>query len=606
MEVFPESLRGRLSSFMSNKLYQLHNTNLVTFLSNVVELCEPDSVYLVEGTREDLEYVKRKALENGEEIPLLNRNHTVHFDHPLDQARAREDTFILGGKIPFVNTRPREEGLKEVLGILKGSMKNREMFVGFYSLGPVNSRHRILAVQVTDSAYVIHSEMMLYRSAFWEFSGNVDFLRFVHSRGTQDIKRRRIAIDLGGTVYSVNTTYAGNSVGLKKLALRLTLNMAVNGGWLSEHMAIIGIDGERTHYVTASFPSGSGKTSTSMLGKLISDDLAFIRNVDGKARAWNPEAGVFGIIHGINPKDDPIIWEVLHKDDEVIFSNVLLKPDGTVYWDGSGEPEPEKGVNFTGEWWKGKRDGEGKPVPASHPNARFTVRLTSFRNLDPRYEDPEGVEVEAMIFGVKDYNTLVPIAEAFDWAHGVVTMGASMESARTSAVLGKSDEMEFNPMALLDFISVSLGKYLRNYLDFGRRLSKSPRIYGANYFLKGEKGFLNSKEDKRVWLRWIAERLEGKAGSILTPIGYIPRYDDLRRLFSHVLGKDYSRESYEAQFTIRLKAYKEKFKRIKDIYMSVDDTPAEVIEILDKQLLELDKYMREFGDRVTPSQLESS
>ncbi|MCG3108210.1 Phosphoenolpyruvate carboxykinase [GTP] [Metallosphaera sp. J1] len=606
MEVFPESLRGRLSSFMSNKLYQLHNTNLVTFLSNVVELCEPDSVYLVEGTREDLEYVKRKALENGEEIPLRNRNHTVHFDHPLDQARAREDTFILGGKIPFVNTRPREEGLKEVLGILKGSMKNREMLVGFYSLGPVNSRHRILAVQVTDSAYVIHSEMMLYRSAFWEFSGNVDFLRFVHSRGTQDIKRRRIAIDLGGTVYSVNTTYAGNSVGLKKLALRLTLNMAVNGGWLSEHMAIIGIDGERTHYVTASFPSGSGKTSTSMLGKLISDDLAFIRNVDGKARAWNPEAGVFGIIHGINPKDDPIIWEVLHKDDEVIFSNVLLKPDGTVYWDGSGEPEPEKGVNFTGEWWKGKRDGEGKPVPASHPNARFTVRLTSFRNLDPRYEDPEGVEVEAMIFGVKDYNTLVPIAEAFDWAHGVVTMGASMESARTSAVLGKSDEMEFNPMALLDFISVSLGKYLRNYLDFGRRLSKSPRIYGANYFLKGEKGFLNSKEDKRVWLRWIAERLEDKAGSILTPIGYIPRYDDLRRLFSHVLGKDYSRESYEAQFTIRLKAYKEKFKRIKDIYMSVDDTPAEVIEILDKQLLEIDKYMREFGDRVTPSQLESS
>ncbi|AKV75354.1 MULTISPECIES: phosphoenolpyruvate carboxykinase (GTP) [Metallosphaera] len=604
MEVFPESLRGRLSSSMLSKLNQLNNNYLVTFLSSIVELCEPDSVYLVEGTGEDLEYVKRRALENGEEIPLRNRNHTIHFDHPLDQARAREDTFILSGKIPFVNTKPKEEGLKEVLGILKGSMRNREMFVGFYSLGPVNSKHRILAVQVTDSAYVIHSELMLYRSAFKEFRGNVNFLRFVHSKGTQDIKKRRIAIDLDGTVYSVNTTYAGNSVGLKKLALRLTLNMAVKEGWLSEHMAIIGIDGERTHYITASFPSGSGKTSTSMLGKLISDDLAFIRNVEGSPRAWNPESGVFGIIHGINSRDDPIIWEVLHQNDEVIFSNVLLKPDGTVYWEGSGEPEPEKGVNFAGEWWKGKKDENGKPIPASHPNARFTVRLTSFRNLDPRYEDPKGVEVEAMIFGVKDYNTLVPIAEAFDWGHGVITMGASMESARTSAVLGKSDEMEFNPMALLDFISVSLGKYLSNYLDFGKRLSKTPRIYSANYFLKDEKGFLNSKEDKRVWLRWIADRLEGKADSIRTPIGYIPTYDDLFRLFSQVLGKGYSRESYEAQFTIRLKGYKEKFKRIKDIYLSIEDTPSEVIEILDRQLLEIDKSMRKFGERVTPSQLE--
>ncbi|AWS00711.1 phosphoenolpyruvate carboxykinase (GTP) [Metallosphaera hakonensis] len=604
MEVFPDKLRGRLSSSALSKLYELRNNKLNSFLSDVIDLCEPESIYLVEGTMEDIEYVKRRALETGEELPLSTKTHTIHFDHPLDQARAREDTFILGDKIPFVNTKPKEEGKKEVLSILKGAMKGREMFVGFYSLGPVSSKHRILAIQVTDSAYVIHSENMLYRHAFKEFQGDRDFLKFIHSVGTRDIKKRRIAIDLEGTVYSVNTTYAGNSVGLKKLALRLTLNKAVNEGWLSEHMAIIGLEGDKgVHYITASFPSGSGKTNTSMLGRLVSDDLAFIREVDGEARAWNPEAGVFGIIHGINQKDDPIIWEVLHSEDEVIFSNVLLKSDGTVYWDGSGEPEPEKGINFSGEWWKGKMDDKGKLVPASHPNARFTVRLGSFRNLDPRFDDPEGVKIEGMIFGVKDYSTLIPIAEAFNWAHGVITMGASMESARTSAVLGKSDEMEFNPMALLDFVSVSLGRYLENYLMFGKKLSHEPKIFSANYFLKNEKGFLNGKEDKRVWLRWIVERIEGNVDGLKSPIGIIPLYEDLSRMFSSVLGKPYTRENYESQFTIRLNGYKQKFLRIREIYANIEDTPYEVLEILDKQIADIEYYMRKFGDNVSPFQL---
>ncbi|MEM0072263.1 MAG: phosphoenolpyruvate carboxykinase (GTP) [Metallosphaera sp.] len=603
MDLIPGILKERLSSSEIEKLSKLQNHQLVNFLNSVVGLCDPESVYIVEGTRKDLEYVKRKAIETGEEIRLKNENHTIHFDPPLDQARAREDTFILGSKIPYVNTKSREEGLQEVISILKGSMKGREMFVGFYSLGPIASKYKMLAVQVTDSPYVIHSENMLYRNAFREFTNNEDFLKFVHSKGSLDIKKRRIMIDLEGVVYSVNTTYAGNSVGLKKLALRLTLNKAVNEGWLSEHMAIIGLEGERTHYITASFPSGSGKTSTSMLGKLISDDLAFIRNVNGIARAWNPESGVFGIIHGVNPKDDPIVWDVLHSNDEVIFSNVLLLPDGTVYWEGSGDHEPEKGVNFAGEWWKGKRDGSGKPIPPSHPNARFTVRLNSFKNLDLKYEDPEGVEIEGIIFGVKDYYTLVPIAESFSWEHGVITMGASMESSRTSAVIGKSDEMEFNPMALLDFISVSLGKYLDNYLSFGKRLSKLPKIFSANYFLRNENGYLNSKEDKKVWLRWIVERIEGKASAIRTPIGFIPTYDDLSSLFYKVLSKTYKKEEYEAQFTIRLKAYKEKFERVRSVYAGIDDVPDTVIEIFNKQISDLNEYINRFGEKVSPFQL---
>ncbi|EHP68105.1 phosphoenolpyruvate carboxykinase (GTP) [Metallosphaera yellowstonensis MK1] len=604
MEI-PNLLKGKLTDEMFLRLMELKNESVLDFLSWVVGHCDPESVYVLKGTREDQEYVKRRALETGEEIPLRVPGHTIHFDKPSDQARAREDTFILSEPIPFVNTKPRQEGLNEVMELLRGSMRGREMFVGFYALGPKSSPFQILAIQVTDSPYVIHSENILYRSAYDEFvkvGGNVEFLRFVHSKGTGDVKKRRIVIDFGGTVYSVNTTYAGNSVGLKKLALRLTLRRAVNEGWLSEHMAIVGLEGkETTHYVTAAFPSGSGKTSTSMMGKLVSDDLAFIRESQGIARAVNPEIGVFGIIQGINKRDDPIIWEVLHTPGEVIFSNVLMTESGEVYWVGSEEPVPRKGINYAGEWWPGKTNSEGVEIPPSHPNARFTAPLKSFRNADPRIDDPRGVEIEAMIFGVRDYTTVVPIAEAFSWAHGVVTMGASMESARTSAVVGKLDEMEFNPMALLDFISVSLGEYLRNYLEFGKKLRLQPRIYGANYFLKDMEGrYLNSKEDKRVWLRWITERLEGRADHLRTAVGLIPTYEDLRRLFKEVLNKEYMKQQYELQFSIRLKEYKNKYLRIRELYSRVKDTPREVLEILDEQIGRIDKDIQRYGDTFSP------
>ncbi|NON61909.1 phosphoenolpyruvate carboxykinase domain-containing protein, partial [Acidianus sp. RZ1] len=329
---FSSAIYKKISSAKLDSLLRLNNDSLLSFLDEMVSICEPETVYIVEN-KDDAEYVKRKAIDTGEEIPLKVEGHTIHFDPPQDQARARDDTFILGEKIPFVNTKPKEEGLEEVLSLLRGSMNGREMFVGFYSLGPSGSPRRFLAVQISDSPYVIHSENILYRMSFSDFKGNIPFFKFVHSKGELDIKKRRIVVDIENEiVYSVNTTYAGNSIGLKKLALRLTLNRAIKEGWLSEHMAIIGLSGkDRDHYITASFPSGSGKTSTSMIGKLISDDLAIILNINGEMRSWNPEIGVFGIIHGVNQTDDPIIWDVLNSPGEVIFSNVLMKDDGTVY-----------------------------------------------------------------------------------------------------------------------------------------------------------------------------------------------------------------------------------------------------------------------------------
>nr|WP_238376267.1 phosphoenolpyruvate carboxykinase (GTP) [Vulcanisaeta sp. EB80] len=422
-------------------------------------------------------------------------------------------------------------------------------------------------------------------------------------------EQRRIYIDLlSETVYSVNTQYGGNSIGLKKLALRLTIKRAMEEGWLSEHMFIIGVEGPggRVTYFTGAYPSMSGKTSTAMLGRLIGDDLAFLRNVNGEVRAVNPEVGVFGIIEGINPVDDPLIYEVLTKPGEVIFSNVLITEDGGVYWNGKGEPVPERGINYTGKWWRGKTDDKGNPIPPSHPNARFTVSLKAFRNLDPRYDDPNGVVVGGLIFGGRDPDTWVPVFEAFNWDHGVVTIAASLESERTAAVIGKPGEREFNPMANLDFLSVDLGVYITNYLKFGEGLEKPPKIFGVNYFLRDEQGrFLNSKEDKRVWLQWMERRVHGEVGTITTPIGYVPRYEDLRKLFRSVLNRDYRLEDYNKQFAIRVSKLLDKIDRIWKIYSEIPTTPRKFFEILEEQKQRLIEAKRAYGDPIPPSRFES-
>jgi phosphoenolpyruvate carboxykinase (GTP) len=575
------------------------NDDLISFVEGAVELCRPDSVFVSTGSPEDLEYIRGEALRKGEELRLRTPGHTLHFDSPLDQARARDDTAILvgpGEELPFVRTKPREDGLREVTELLKGSMRGRQMYVGIYSLGPLGSPFSMLAVQITDSAYVMHSENILYRSAYSEAvraGGGVRYLKFLHSQGELDemgrsrnISKRRIYIDVEGeTVYSVNTQYGGNSMGLKKLALRLTIRRAMREGWLSEHMFLAGVDGPggRVTYFTGAFPSMSGKTSTAMLGRLLGDDLAYLRWVDGEVRAVNPEAGVFGIIEGINSADDPVIYEVLESPGEVIFSNVLMLSDGGVYWNGKDGPVPDSGINFSGEWHRGKVDQSGKPVPPSHPNARFTVPLRSFRNLDPKYDDPRGVRVDGVIFGSRDPDTAPPLLESFDWSHGVVTIAASLESERTAAVLGKSGEMEFNPMANLDFLSVPLGEYIARYLEFGRRGSP-PRIFGVNYFLRGSDGrYLNSKSDKRVWLAWMELRVHDEVEPLRTPIGLLPRYEDLRRLFSSVLAAEYTREAYGEQFAVRVSKYLEKIGRIVRIYSSIGGVPREFFEIMDAQ-----------------------
>jgi phosphoenolpyruvate carboxykinase (GTP) len=591
------------------------------FLKKYIELCNPDRIFVNTGTEEDKDYIRKKALEYGEEKKLKREGHTIHFDGYNDQARDKENTkFLLSPGIDYgkyINWMERDKGLKEIHEILNNIMKGKEMFICFHTLGPLNSEFTIPCVQLTDSAYVAHSEFILYREGYEEFlrrGNDPNFLKFVHSAGELDenktsknIHLRRVYIDLEEeTVYSANTQYGGNSIGFKKLALRLAIKRASKEGWLAEHMLIVGIPGPegRVTYLTGAYPSLCGKTSTAMIegGRLVGDDIAFLRKRKNRVYGVNSERGMFGIIQGINSKDDPLIYKALISPNEVIFSNILMTPDGDVYWTGKDGEVPEKGVNFAGEWYKGKKDEKGKEIPPSHPNARFTISLYAFDNLDKEaLENPEGVEIGGLIYGGRDSDTWVPVEEAFDWVHGTITKAASLESETTAATLGAVGVRKFNLMSNLDFLSVTIGKYIQMYLDFAKDLENPPKIFSVNYFLKDKNGnFLNSKQDKRVWLHWMERRIHNEMDAIKTPTGYIPIYEDLKKLFKEVLGREYSKEDYEKQFTLRIPEHLAKIERIVKIYKEISDTPQIVFDVLQQQKERLLKTQEQKGNYISP------
>lgn len=607
------------------KLLPLKNYSLFRFIKEAIELCEPDTIFVSNGSKEDLEFIRMEAIKNGEESPLKIEGHTVHFDNYGDQGRDREHTGILvpeGKELgELIQTKPRESTLKELKEIMKGIMRGHRMYILFYTLGPENSPFSIPTVQITDSAYVAHSENILYRQGYKEFlrhGEETDFFRFLHSQGELDerktsknLDKRRVYIDLEtDTVYSANTQYGGNTIGLKKLAMRLAINKASKEGWLTEHMLIMGIHDSkgRVTYITGAFPSMCGKTSTAMLEgeTIIGDDIAYLRVINGEVRAVNVEKGVFGIIQGINSKDDPIQWKILHSPGEIIFSNVLVTEDKSVYWIGKDGDIPSKGINHSGEWYLGKKDNKGKEIPPSHPNARFTVSLELFENLDPRWNDPQGVKIGAFVYGGRDSDTSQPVEEAFDWIHGIITKGSCLESERTAAVLGEEGVREFNPMSNLDFLSITVGKYILDNINFGKDLKNPPKIFGVNYFLKDNKGrFLNDKNDKKIWLKWIALRVNGEVKALKTPTGLIPLYEDLRRLFKEVLGKDYLLEDYREQFKVRVREWIAKIDRMLTIYTTkVKDTPQILFTVLKEQRERLKKAQEKFGDYIYPEKLE--
>jgi len=504
-----------------------------------------------------------------------------------------------------------------VKGLMAGAMAGRHMLVRFLVLGPAGSAFAIPCVQVTDSAYVAHSEDLLYRPGYEEFRrlGNSPaFFRFLHASGrvengvSADWQKRRVYIDLEDeTVYAVNTQYAGNTVGLKKLALRLAIRKAAREGWLAEHMFLMGAHGPhgRTTYFLGAFPSVCGKTSTAMIPgqSIVGDDLAYLRIVGGDVRAVNVERGIFGIIQDVNARDDPVIWDALMRPGEVIFSNVLVR-DGHPYWTGMGVEPPTEGTNHSGAWRKGKKDEDGKEIPVSHPNSRYILRIRELANRDPRAEDPEGVVAGGIIYGGRDSDTCVPVEQAFDWEHGVTTKAATIESETTAATLGQAGVRKFNLMSNLDFLSLSLGRYVQMHLDFGKALARPPVLFSVNYFLKDRAGaYLNGKLDKRVWLQWMELRVHGEVDTIETPTGLIPKFEDLRRLFREYLDKEYTAEAYAEQFRIRIPELLSKTDRIEAIYRSEAEVPGELPRQLGEQRKRLEALQARKGDYVSPFDL---
>ena len=456
MNPYLEALQPKLGASDFKKLSAINNPNVHEFIAKENDLCQPKEIFICSDSAEEFAHIRKQAIASGEEQAILSLpGHTVHFDGEYDQGRDRQATKYLVPKgvtlSKALNQMDRQEGLAEVRGVLRDSMQGKTMIVRFVSLGPQDSIFTILGLQCTDSWYVAHSENLLYRPGYEQFvkaGPKSDFLRVLHSAGklngdmvSVDYNKKCIYIDqMDNTIYSVNTQYAGNSVGFKKLAFRLAIRKASSEGWLAEHMLLMGVfgPGGRKTYFAGAFPSACGKTSTAMLPgeTILGDDIAYIRDVDSSARAVNVESGIFGIIQDVNPKDDALIYKLLTTPGETIFSNVLVK-DGKSYWLGMGQELPKEGLNYTGSWFEGKKDEAGNDIPPANKNARYTLSLKALENCDPELHNPLGVELGGIMYGGRDAKAYVPVQQSFNWEHGIVAYGASLESETTFATVGQ-------------------------------------------------------------------------------------------------------------------------------------------------------------------------
>jgi len=618
-----ELLKEKLTAENYDRLMAVNNVKIHEFVADAIELTNPETVFVCTDSDEDISHVREMAVTSREEQPLETPGHTYHFDGINDQARDRTVTKYLVPKTESLskalNQIEREEGLAEVRGLMKDSMKSRTLILRFLMLGPRDSVFSIPCIQATDSWYVAHSEDLLYRSAYDQFckigSGDNVFC-FLHSAGrmtedmiSADVENKRIYMDYTtDTIYSVNTQYGGNTMGLKKLALRLTIRRADREGWLAEHMFISGVHGPggRKTYLAGAFPSACGKTSTAMLPgeTILGDDIAYFRNINGEFRAVNTEAGIFGIIQNVKAKDDPVIWDMLHSPGEVIISNILVS-DKKPYWLGMGEDIPDKGVNFSGEWFKGKKDAKGKEISPAHKNARYMVALKALANCDPELDNPNGVVLGGLMYGGRDPKASVPVQQSFNWAHGIVSYGASLETETTFAIIGKEGVTEINLMSIQDFLAIPLGKYIQNNVDFANDIKKPPLVFGVNYFLRDKEGkFVNGVRDKHVWIKWMELRVHGDVDAITCPTGRIPCYEDLVKLFKQVLDKEYTKEDYISQFTIRVSENLAKISRVEKYHKeNVPGSPQIVYDTLEDTRKRLNDLRDKHGDYVSPFDL---
>jgi phosphoenolpyruvate carboxykinase (GTP) len=460
----------------------------------------------------------------------------LHRSHPTDVARTEHLTFIASrtreAAGPTNNWMSPEEARQRVWPLFAGAMKGRTLYVVPYVMGPPGSPFARVGVEVTDSPYVVASMRIMTRMgrvALDQLGSSEDFVPGLHSLGDLSPDRRFVVhFPEARRIWSVGSGYGGNALlGKKCFALRIASTMARDQGWLAEHMLILelGLPGGETHYLGAAFPSACGKTNLAMLVsplaaqgyevRTVGDDIAWLRpGPDGRLWAVNPEAGFFGVVPGTGPATNPNALATISHD--TIFTNVAVSPGGIPWWEGKGEDPPPGLLDWQGRPW----DGGGR---AAHPNSRFTVAARQCPSISPRWQDPQGVPLSAIVFGGRRARVAPLVFQSRDWQHGVF-VGATMGSETTAAATGRVGVVRRDPMAMLPFCGYDMGDYFGHWLELGRSLARPPAVFHVNWFRTDAGGrfvWPGFGENLRVLL-WMIERVKGRGGAVETPIGLVP------------------------------------------------------------------------------------
>jgi len=569
------------------------NQALVKWVGEIAELCQPDRIFWCDGSEEEKESLTEQAVEQGILIKLNQEKLPgcyYHRSNPNDVARVEQCTYICTPTQdeagPTNNWAPPAEMYEKLRGLLRGAMRGSTMYVIPYLMGPPGSPISKVGVELTDSIYVVLNMRIMARigeTALRHLGGGDDFNRGIHSTLDLNPQRRFIVhFPQDNAIISVGSGYGGNVLlGKKCLALRIGSYLGRFQNWMAEHMLLLCVEnpeGEKT-YVAAAFPSACGKTNFAMLipppqykgwkVTTIGDDIAWMKpGADGRLYAINPEAGYFGVAPGTNRRTNPNAMEAMSRD--TIYSNVALKPDGTVWWEGHDDPPPAECLD-----WKGNPWTPASKEKAAHPNSRFTAPMINNPALAVEANDPKGVPVGAIIFGGRRATTIPLVVQAFNWSHGVY-IGASMGSETTAAAVGVTGQVRRDPMAMLPFCGYNMSLYFRHWLNMRKQIKYPPLIFSVNWFRRDRDGnFLwpGYGENMRV-LEWIVGRCNGHVSAYESAIGWMPKFKDFR---AEGL-KDFGEAQFnEAQKVDREEWYRELLQQDELFFKLYERLPKEMV-----------------------------